>query len=200
MLFLKITPGPLDKLHLVKKDKQSELKDLEQELEDALTGIESPDFERAARIQPLIYGLQFELERLERLATVLPPTQDFQAHISQLLTGMYTSLELWLELPDHYGDVTVRLLEIRKLKTRHLLSCRLQIVKPIDRHIYEEGTVALLQHIGWKATRGGKTFRMKVLLRSPVAMDDLCQRMSVTMLEGFGQLWQDRRQYYRLMK
>jgi len=79
-------PIPLDKLTLLIRDKQAELQALQAELTEALTGIESPDYEWAARIQPLICGLEAEIDRLYQFREVPDPPQDFAAILSRLLT------------------------------------------------------------------------------------------------------------------
>jgi hypothetical protein len=60
----------VEKLDLIIRDKQAELLALHAELTEALTGLESPDYGWAARIQPLIYAVQFEIDRLEELSTL----------------------------------------------------------------------------------------------------------------------------------
>src|ERR1700683_864899 len=64
IIFERISQKPLDKLELIIREKQAELRSLQAELNDALTGIESPDYERASRLQPLIYGVEVEIKRL----------------------------------------------------------------------------------------------------------------------------------------
>jgi hypothetical protein len=48
----------LAKLDLINQDKQAELQALEAEMTEVPTGIESPDYERAGRVQLLIYTHQ----------------------------------------------------------------------------------------------------------------------------------------------
>lgn len=171
---------------------------MQAELNEALMGIESPDYETAARLQPVVYGLMGEIKRLEKLRLVQPVTQDFQTYLSRLLThDTVTTLELWTGIRDYWSDTTIRLLEIRKGKTGHLISCTLRLREPTDSHLYSEHTSAGLQHIGWKAGRGKRTFYFKTRLRSPDAFDAFCQMMSVTMLEALASLWQHGQQYYR---
>ena len=79
-------PRSVEKLDLIIHDKQAELRALEAELAEALTGIESPDYEWAARIHPLIYAVQFEIDRLEELRLVPDPQAGFAARLSRLLT------------------------------------------------------------------------------------------------------------------
>ena len=65
---LSLAPNPrsVEKLDLIIHDKQAELRALEAELTEALTGIESPDYEWAARIHPLIYAVQFEIDTINQ--------------------------------------------------------------------------------------------------------------------------------------
>jgi hypothetical protein len=118
----------LDKLDLIIQEKQAELRSLQAELGAALTGIESPDYEVAARIQPLIHAVQFEIDRLEKLRGVSTPPIDFPAHLSRLLTDeSIKTLELWTQIKDHWHDTTFPLLTIRKLKSRYHLSCTIRL-------------------------------------------------------------------------
>jgi hypothetical protein len=191
----------LDKLDLIIREKQAELQSLQAELHEALTGvklpgIELPDYETAGRLQPVLYGLMTEIERLEKLRIVQPATQDFQTYLSRLLTDdTVSTLELWTQIRDYWSDTTIRLLEIRKGKTGHRISCMLRLGEPTEPHLYSEHT-AKLQHIGWKAGRGKRTFYFKTRLRSPDTFDAFCQIMSVTMLEALSSLWQLGQQYY----
>ncbi|GGB20041.1 hypothetical protein [Puia dinghuensis] len=188
----------MDKLEFIIREKQAELKGLQAELNEALTGIESPDYETAGRIQPLIYGVMAEIERLERLLLVRPTPRDFQFYLSSLLTDdTCTVLELWTQIKDYWSDVTIRLLEIRKLKTSHGISCTLRLIEPADRHLNAEWTTCALQHIGWKASQGGRAFYYKTRLRSPDHFDAFCQMMSVTLLESLASLWRHGQQYFR---
>ena len=171
---------------------------MQSELNEALTGPESPDYERAWRLQPLIYGVEAEIGRLENLRSVRPVEQDFQSYLSRLLTdNTLSTLELWTHIQDHWNDVTVRLLEVRKRKTGRHISCMLRFEEPAQAHLYDEYTTAELQHIGWKSARGGKTFYYKTRLQNPDAFDRFCQFMSVTLLEALVNLWKLGQQYYR---
>jgi hypothetical protein len=49
-------------------------------------GIESPGYETAGRLQPVIHALVAEIGRLEKLRKVRPVAQDFRAFLSRLLT------------------------------------------------------------------------------------------------------------------
>ena len=104
----------MDKPDGIIRERQLELQGLQVELSDALTGIESPDYERAARIQPIIFSLEAEIKRLEKLRQVMSPPQSSQFYLSGLLTDdKVTTLELWTQIRDHWGETTFRLLEIR---------------------------------------------------------------------------------------
>jgi hypothetical protein len=188
----------LDKLNLIIRDKQAELKGLQEELNEALTGIESSDYETAARIFPLIHGVTREIERLEKLSGVLNTPQDFPFYLSRLLTDHTLAiLELWTGIQDYWNDVTIRLLEIRKLKNNRGISCTLRLTEPADTHLHVEWTTAALQHIGWTARRGERTFYYRTRLRSPDQFDAFCQFMSVTALEALPSLLRHGPQYYR---
>jgi hypothetical protein len=108
-----------------------------------------------------------------------------------------TTLELWTQIRDYWSDATTRLLEIRKGKNGHRISCMLRLGETTDPHLHDEYTSADLQHIGWKPGRGKRTFYFKTRLRSPDAFDAFCQMMSVTMLEALASLWKHGEQYYR---
>jgi len=188
----------LDKLELIIKEKKAELRGLQAELDEALTGIESPDYERAWRLQPLIYGAEAEIDRLENLRSVRPTGQDFQSYLSRLMTDdSVTTLELWTHIQDYQNDVTVRVLKIRKGKTGRRISCILRFEEPTQAHLYGDHTTDALQHISWKAGRGGRTFYYKTRLRSPDEFDSFCQLMSVTLLEALFSLWKHGQQYFR---
>lgn len=188
----------MDKVDLIINDRQTKLRALQAELTDALTGIESPDYEWAARIQPLIYGVQAEIKRLERLRLTAQPSKDFCAHISRLLTdNTVTTLELWVGIRDHWNDVTVCLLEIRKWKSGYFVTCTLRLAEPLRGHLYGEYTTAELQHLGWTAGRGGRKFWFKTRIKSPDQFDSFNQRIAVTMLEALASLWAHGQQYYR---
>jgi hypothetical protein len=188
----------LDKLELIIREKHAELQGLQVELNEALTGVESPDYERAFRLQPLIYGMEAEIKRLENLRGVQPVTQDFHNYLSRLVTDdSVTTLELWTHIQDYENDVTARLLEIRKGKTGRRISCMLQFEKPAQARLLDDYTTAKLQHIGWKAGRGGKTFYYKTRLRSPDEFDWFCQFLGVTMLEALVSLFRHGQQHYR---
>jgi hypothetical protein len=174
------------------------IRGLQAELNEALTGIESPDDETAGRLHLVIHGLAAEIGRLEKLRKVRPAAQDFQAFLSRLLTDdMVTTLELWTGIRDYWSDVTVRLVEIRKEKTGRRISCTLRLEEPTRLHLYTEYTTAELEHIGWKAGRGGKIFYYKTKLKTPDAFEAFCHLMSVTMLEAMASLWGRGQQYYR---
>jgi hypothetical protein len=188
----------LDKLELIIQEKRAELRGLRGELNEALTGPESPDYERAWRLQPLIYGAEAEIDRLESLRRVRPVAQDFQSYLSRLVTDeSVTKLELWTHIQYYQRDNTVRVLEIRKAKTGRRITCVLRIEEPAEVHLYYEHTTAVLRHIGWTVGRRGKTFYYKTRLKSPDAFDSFCQFMSASLLEGLGSLWRYGRQYYR---
>lgn len=188
----------MDKLDLIIREKHAELQGLQAELNEALTGIESPDYETAGRLQQVIDGLMAEIGRLKKLRMVQPATQDFPTWLSRLLTDdTVTTLELWTRIKDYESDTSTRMLEIRKGKTGHRISCTLRLTEPTDAHLHRDYTVADLQHIGWKAGRGTRTFYFKTRLRSPDAFDAFCQMMSVTMLEALASLWGHGEQYYR---
>ena len=188
----------MDKLNLIIADRRAELQALQAELTEALTGIESPDYEWAARVQPLIYGVRAEIKRLEKLCLVAQPSLDFSSHLSRLLTDdTVTMLELWVGIKDHWNDVTVRLLEIRKWKAGYHVTCTLWLTKPLETHLFVEYTAADLQHLGWTAGRGGKTFWFKARIKNPDQFDSFNQRMAVTMLEALASLWAHGHQYYR---
>jgi hypothetical protein len=188
----------LDKLELIIREKQAELHGLQAELNDALTGIESPDYERAWRLQPLIYGAEAEIDRLENLRCVRTVALDFKSYLSRLVTDdRISTLELWTHIQDYWSDVTVRVLEIKKGKTGRRISCMLRLEEPARKHLNDEYTTAELQHIGWKPARGGKTFYYRTRLRSPDAFDSFCQFMGVTLLKALLSLWRHGQQYYR---
>lgn len=190
----------LDKLDLLLREKQAELQTLLGEMTEALTGIESPDYEWAARVQPLIYGVRAEIERLEKLRRVYQPADDFSTHLSRLLTdNTVTTLELWTHIKDHWNDVAVRLLEIKKLRSGYVVSCTLRITAPIEGRLYGDRTTEELQHLGWTAGRGGKTFWYKARVKNPDQFDAFCQRLAVTMLEALPGLWRHGRQYFRFV-
>lgn len=196
-LYLKPQPQPLDKLELIIREKQAELQGLQAELNEALTGIESPDYETAGRIQPLLYGVRAEIERLEKLRRVPNTSEDFPSHLSRFLTDdAVTTLELWTQIKDHWNDSTFRLLEIRKGKSRGI-TCTLRLTDPANQHLHGDYTTAELQRIGWKAGRGGKTFWFKTRIKSPDQLDAFCQMMSVAMLEALAGLWGHGQQQYQ---
>jgi hypothetical protein len=198
IIFGHLSQKPLDKLELIIQEKRAELRGLQGELNEALTGPESPDYERAWRLQPLIYGAEAEIRRLEKLRCVRPVTQDFQSYLSRLVTDhSVTTLELWTHIQDYNNDVTARVLEIRKGKTGRRISCMLLLEEPARAHLHDRYTIAELQRIGWKAGRRGKTFYYKTTLRSPDEFDNFCQFMSVTLLEPLFGLWRHGQQYYR---
>jgi hypothetical protein len=146
----------VDKLDLIIQDKQAELRALQAEMAEALTGIESPDYQWAARVQPLIHSTQFEINRLERLRLIPDPRSDFAAQLSQLLTSnTITKLELWTEIKD-WNYMTVKVLEIRKGKSGHRLTCTLFLPEPLQPHLLGEHTIQELRHLGWTAGHGGK--------------------------------------------
>jgi hypothetical protein len=142
--------------------------------------------------------VEAEIDRLENLRFVQPVALDFQSYLSRLVTDdSLTTLELWTHIQDYENDVTVRVLQIRKGKTGRRISCMLRFEEAAQAHLYRERTTAELQHIGWKAARGGKIFYYKTRLRSPDAFDSFCQFMSVTFLEALFSLWRHGQQYYR---
>jgi len=188
----------LDKLTLLIRDKQAELQALQAELTEALTGIESPDYEWAARIQPLIYGLEAEIDRLYQFREVADPPQNFATVLSRLLTDdTVTTLELWVTIKDYWNDVTVRLLEIRKAKSGYRITCTLRLSEPAQMHLHHDYTTAKLRHLGWTAAKGGKTCWFKAQVKSPDQFDRFNQRMAVTMLEVLRPLWGHGQQYFR---
>lgn len=188
----------MNKLELLIEDKQAELQALNEQLDDALTGIESPDYERAARIQPLIYAVRAEIERLLKLREVPNTAEDFSTQLSRLLTdGTVTYLEVWSQIKDHWSDMTVRLLEISKAKAGYAVSCTLRLTEPLQMHLHAEYTAELLQHLGWTAGRGGKTFWYRAKIKKPDQFDAFNRHMAVTVFEGFGSLWGHGRQYFR---
>jgi hypothetical protein len=188
----------MDKLELVIHEKQLELQGLQAELEEALTGPESPDYETAVRIQPLIWELRSEIERLMILRQVKPAPKDFPFHLSSLLTDdTRKGLECCIQIKDYWTDSTFSLLEICKLKDRSI-SCTLRLTEEAYRQLHKEWTHAQLFHIGWKALRGDKTFYYKARMRSPDEFDRFCQLISVTLLEPLAALFGHGRQYYQL--
>ena len=189
----------MDKLELLIKEKQAELQGLEAELREALTGIESPDYETAGRLQPIIYSVMAEIRQLEMLRKVPPAPDDFQVHLSRFITNdTLTVLELWTEIRDYWADVSIRVVEIRKLKSSREISCTIQLLEPSEVHLHAEYTATELKHLGWKAIRGEKTFYRKTKLRSPDQFEAFCQIMSVTFLEPLKPLWRHGQQYYRI--
>jgi hypothetical protein len=188
----------LDRLDLIIREKQTELDGLNAELDEALTGLESPDYETAGRILPLIYDVETDIERLEKLRSFGDIPQGFEAHLSGWLRNdNFTILELWAELGDFWVEVTTRLLEIRKLKTGRRISCTLRLMEAVRRNLDVEWAGAYLQHIGWTARPNGATFYYKTSLKSPDQFDAFCQVMSVTMLEALSCIWRNRQQFYR---
>ena len=189
----------MDNLDLIIRDRQTELNELQGELTDALTGIDSPDYTRAARIERLIYRVEAEIRRLEKLRRVANPSKDFSAYFSQLLTDdTVTMLELWVGVKDYWRhDVTVRLLVIQKWKSGHTVTCTLRLSEPLPEHVNSEHTASELQRLGWTRGRGGRTFRFKARIKNPYQFDVFSQRMAVTMLEALGNLWAQRQQYFR---
>jgi hypothetical protein len=198
IIFGHLSQKPLDKLELIIREKQAELLGLQAELNEALTGVESPDYKRAGRLQPLVYRMEGEITRLENFRTVRPVKHDFQSYLSRLVTDdSVTTLELWTHIQDHHNDVTTRVLEIRKGKTGRRISCTLRFEEAAQVHLHERYTIAELQHIGWTAGRRGKTFYYKTRLRSPDEFDRFCQFLSLTLLEPLFSLWRHGQQYYR---
>jgi len=188
----------MNKIDLIIRDRQAELLALQADLSDALTGIDSPDYRRAARIQPLIYGVQDEIKRLEKLRQVISPSHDFSTHLSRLLTDdSITTLELWVGIKNYWNDVTVRILEIGKGKSGYRVTCTLRLAVPLQTHLYAPHTTQELQHIGWTASRGGKTFWLKMQVKNPEQFDAFAQRMAVTLLEALGSLWTHGQQFFR---
>ncbi len=187
----------MDKLELIIRDKQIELRDLQADLNEALTGVESLDFKTAARLEPLIAAITDEIERLEKLRLVRPASIGFQSYFSRLLTDDSCSvMELWTHFKNYRTDVTIRLLEIRKLKGRNI-SCKLRLIEPADSHLYLAWTTSELQHIGWRTLGSSRSFYYKTMMRSPDQFDAFCQMLSVTLLEPLGSLWKYGQQYYR---
>jgi len=188
----------LNKLDLIIPEKQAELRALQADLTDALTGIDSPDFRRAAMIQPLVNDVQAEIVRLQKLREVAEPPQDFSAYLSRLLTDDdVTKMELWVTIKNHGNEVTVRLLEIRKWKTGYQVTCALRFPAPLQNYLYALHTNKELEHIGWTAGRGGKTFRLKAQVKNLDQFDAFTQKMAVTMLEALGSLWRRGQQIFR---
>jgi hypothetical protein len=131
-------------------------------------------------------------------AALLNKIQDFRSNLSRLLTDdTLTVLELWTGIQDYWNDVTIRLLEIRKLKNNRGISCTLRLTEPADTHLHGEWTTAALELIGWTVPRGGRIFYYRTWLRSPDQFDAFCQFMSVTALEALPSLWGQGQQYYR---
>jgi hypothetical protein len=190
----------LNKIDLLIKELRAELGMLEAEMCEALRFPGDRDYEYAALLSPLIGGLQREITKLETLAICPDPTsgEGFEARVWQLLNGPYRSLEVWVSTQNCDWPQTNLLLEIRRLKARHTLSCTLRVVECIQRFLYYD-YAASLQHIGWQMMQGGKMFRRKAVLRNLDDLETFCQWISVTMLEPFAGIWQrEEGQYYRL--
>ena len=187
----------MEKLDLIIHDKQAELRALEAELTEALTGIESPDYEWAARIHPLIYAVQFEIDRLEELRLVPDPQAGFAARLSRLLTdNALTKLELWTEIKD-WNYLTVMVLEIRKGKSGGRLTCTLLLPEALQLHLDSEYTVERLRHLGWTIGHGGKRCWYKAQVKSPDQFEAFTQQMAVTMFEPLSNLWKQGPQHFR---
>lgn len=188
----------MNKLELLIEEKQAEWRVLNEQLDDALTGIESPDYERAGRIQPLIYAVRTEIERLLKLREVTDTVEDFSTRLSRLLTDDgVTCLEVWTQIKDYWNDVTVRLLEIRKAKAGYAVSCTLRLTEPLQMHLHADYTAEQLQHLGWTAGRGGKSFWYKAKIKNPDQFDIFHRHIAVTVLEALGSLWGHGQQYFR---
>ena len=190
----------MDKIDLLINEKRAELRILEAEIYEALKYPGDRDYEYAALLYPLIGGLLQEIVKLEALALRPDPPsgEGFEARVWQLLTGPYRSLEIWISIPDYDCPQTTLLLEMRRLKARHTVSCTLRVVECMERYLHYDDAAASLQHIGWQMMRGGKVFRRKAVLRNLGDLETFCQWMSVTMLEPFAGIWQyDEGQYYR---
>lgn len=94
----------MDKLDLLIKEKQAELRGLLAELQDALTDLDIPDYETAGRLQPIVYAVMREIRQLESLGTVSFTPDDFQANFSRFLTDdTLHTLELWTFVRGFYG-------------------------------------------------------------------------------------------------
>jgi hypothetical protein len=195
----------VDKLSLIVRDKQAELQALQAEMTEALTGIESPDYEWAARIEPLIHGLQREIDRLEDLRLIPDPQTDFAARLSRLLTDYtVTTLELWTEIND-WNYMTILVLEIRKGRTPktspktspNRLTCTLLLPEPLQVHLNSEYTIEHLRHLGWTTGHGGKRCWYKVQVKTPDQFDKFTQHMAVIMLEPLSSLWKQGPQHFR---
>ena len=185
----------MEKIDLIIQELQTELQFLQAELNEALNGIDVPDYVLAHRLQSIIRRANIEIERLEKLRSVRPAPKDFQSYFSRLLTDDTCSvLELWTQIK-YKDDVTIRLLEIRKLKNSSI-SCMLRLLEPLDLHSVKWMAVQL-QRLGWKALRGERTFYYKANMRSPDEFDAFCQVMGATLLEPLGSLWELGQQYYR---
>lgn len=186
-------------MELLLREKQAEWQALNEQLDDALTGVfDSPDYARAARLQPLIYGVRAEIERLLRLSKVPDTTQDFSVQLSRLLTDNTVScLELWTHLKDYWNDVTVRVLEIRKTKAGYAVSCALKLTEHLLLHLHQGYTVDQLQHLGWTVGRGGKTFWYKARIKDPDRFEAFHRHMAVTVLEALGPVWRHGQQHFR---
>jgi hypothetical protein len=190
-------PSTLNKLDLIIQEKQAELRGLQAELQEALIGIELPDYEVAARIQPLIYGVQKEISWLEKLRDVSAPPAGFATHLSRLLTDdSLTTLELWTQIKDYWHDSTFPLLTIRKPKANYYPSCTIRLTEAAEGHLFGEHTVAELRHLGWNPARGDKIFYYKARVKNPDQFDAFCQKISVTLLEVLPSLFGLGRQYF----
>ena len=190
-------PHSVDKLSLIIHDKQAELQALQAELTEALTGIESPDYEWAARVQPLIYALQLEIDRLEELRRIPDPRTDFAGRLSRLLTdSTVTKLELWTEIND-WNYLSVKVLEIHKERSGHRLRCVLLLPEALQPHLHGEYTILNLRHLGWTAGHGGKRCWYKTQVKSPDQFDAFTQHMAVTMFEPLSGLWKRGPQHFR---
>jgi len=110
-----------------------------------------------------------------------------------------TTLEVWTHIKDHWNDVTVRVLEIKKLRSGYAVTCTLRITEPLEGHLLGDITTEELKHLGWTAGRGGKTFWYKARIKNPDQFEVFSQRMAVTMVEVLLSLWKYGGQYFRFV-
>jgi hypothetical protein len=193
----------LNKIDLLLDEKRAELKTLDNEMYEALRYPGDRDYGYAALLYPLIGGLQREIRKLETLARLSePPVEErFEARVWHLLTGQSQSLEMWVSIRDYHVPQTTFLLEIRKLKAKHTLSCTLLFAKCFEQYVFYDSAAPFLEQIGWHKMRGGRMFKRKAVVKNLNDLEKFCQWMSATMLEGFDGVWKySDGQYYRFKR
>lgn len=190
----------MNNIDLIITEKKAELDLLQNEMHEALKYSGDRDYEYAALLYPLIAGLEREIKMLGTLAQRPDPTSGngFESHFRKLLAGSFRSLEIWVETQDYWISQTTRMVEIRKLKKRHTVSCTIEFAKCFEQYLPYEFAVSSLQHIGWQTIRNGKAFRRKVELKTSKDIETFCQGMSLIVLEIFRGIWENgRTQYFR---